>query len=116
MERYLLLLHENPQAVPAMSPEEMQAAIARYKAWGKRLHDEGRLVGSNKLEDATGRVMRSNGGGNLKITDGPFTETKDVIGGYFLIEAAGYEEAVEQCRDCPHLAMGAIEVRRIDVV
>ena len=116
MERYLLLLHENPEALPAMSPEELQAVIARYKAWGQRLHSEGRLVGNNKLEDGTGRVLRPNGTGQPKITDGPFTETKDVIGGYFLIEAATYEDAVEQCRDCPHLGFGPIEVRRIDVV
>jgi hypothetical protein len=116
MQTYLVLLHENfPTTRPVLSPEEIQAVIARYKAWGQRLHASGRLVASNKLEDGTGRVLRNNGGG-IRITDGPFTETKDVLGGYFLIQAESYEEAAELCRDTPHLDYGVVEVRQIEVV
>jgi hypothetical protein len=115
MQTYLILLHQSPTDRPILSPEEMQAVIARYKAWGQKLHDSGRLVTSNKLEDGTGRVLRSNNG-DIHITDGPFTETKDVLGGYFLIQAESYEEAAELCRDTPHLDFGVVEVRRIQVV
>ena len=115
METYLVLLHEGTAAHAVMSPEEMQAVIARYKAWGQRLHESGRLVSSNKLEDGTGRVLRRHDG-QIRITDGPFTETKDVLGGYFLIQAETYEEAAELCRDTPHLDFGPVEVRRIEVV
>ena len=115
MQNYLVLLHEGPTARPVMSPEEIQAVIARYKAWGQRLHESGRLIGSNKLEDATGRVLRRDDG-QIRITDGPFTETKDVLGGYFLIQAESYDEAAELCRDTPHLDFGVVEVRRIEVV
>ena len=59
MQTYLVLLHEGTTIRPVMSPEEMQAVIARYKAWGQRLHASGRLVSSNKLENDTGRVLRS---------------------------------------------------------
>ena len=60
MQTYLVLLHESTEATrPELSPEEMQALIARYKAWGQRLQASGRLVGSNKLEDGTGRVLRA---------------------------------------------------------
>jgi hypothetical protein len=111
MESYLLLLHDSEQYAP-LSPEEMQAVFARYKAWGQKLRDAGRILGSNKLEDGTGRVLRAKSG-DLRITDGPFTETKDVLGGYFLVSAESYEDAVSLCRDCPHLDFGAIEVRRI---
>jgi hypothetical protein len=116
MQRYLLLLHQNASPNPPLDPERMRAAIERYKAWGQRLHDEGKFVGSNKLENETGRILRTNGGGKVQVTDGPYVETKELIGGYYLIEAASYEEAVEQCRDHPHLTHGTIEIRRVDAV
>ena len=114
MENYLLLLHESA-IPPDMSPEEMQAIVARYKAWGQRLAAAGRIAGSNKLEDGTGRTLRGKGS-DLRITDGPYAETKDVVAGYFIIQADSYEDAVEWSKDCPHLDFGGIEVRRIQVV
>ncbi len=116
MECYILLLHQNEQG-PSMSPEEMQAVIAKYKAWGQRLREAGKFVASDKLEDGTARILRSDAG-KVRITDGPFAETKDVIGGYFVIQVANWDEAVEASRDCPHLhfGFGPIEIRRIQVV
>jgi hypothetical protein len=113
MDTYLVLLHESNK-MPEFSPEEIQGVIARYKAWGQRLRESGHYVGSNKLED-TGRVLRGTNG-KTRITDGPFTETKDVLGGYFLVQAESYEQATELCHDSPHLDYGAIEVRRVEVV
>jgi hypothetical protein len=114
MESYLLLLHEST-ILPEMSPEEMQAVIARYKAWGQKLAAAGRMAGSNKLEDGTGRVVRGKGAA-MRITDGPYAETKDVVAGYFVIQADSYEDAVEWSKDCPHLDFGTIEIRRIQIV
>ena len=113
MERYTLLLRDNPDGFRALSPEEMQATIGKYKAWSQKLRDGGHYVAGNKLEDGTGRVLRADAGGKTRITDGPFTETKDVMGGYYIIQAANYDEAVEICRDCPHVNFGSIEVRRV---
>jgi hypothetical protein len=113
METYLILLHESNK-MPEFSPEEVQATIARYKAWGERIRASGNYLGSNKLAD-TGRVLRGNSG-KIHITDGPFTETKDVLGGYYMVQAETYERAAELCRDSPHLDYGAIEIRRIEVV
>ena len=93
----------------------MQAIFARYRAWGQKLRDAGRILGSNKLEDKSGRVLRSVSG-ELHITDGPYAETKDVLGGYFLVSAETYEDAVKLCRDCPHLDFGAIEVRQVQKI
>ena len=113
MDNYLILLHESNN-IPQLSPEEMQAVIARYKAWGQRLHESGSFLASNKLE-GTGRVLRADAG-KVRITDGPFTETKDVLGGYFLVQAENYEQAADLCRDSPHLDFGVVEIRRIEVV
>lgn len=116
MENYILLLHDSGIARPQLSPEEIQAIIGKYKAWGQRLREAGRIAGGQKLEDGTGRVMRGTGAG-VRISDGPFTETKDVIGGFYILQAASYDEAVELCRDCPHLEYGSgIEIRRVQVV
>jgi hypothetical protein len=116
METYILLLHDSGAAKPQLSPEEIQAVIAKYKAWGERLREAGRIAGGQKLEGGTGRVMRGQGA-QVRISDGPFTETKDVIGGFYILKADSYDEAVELCRDCPHLEYGSgIEIRRVQVM
>lgn len=114
MPEYMLLLHENPAAFEGLSPEEMQRIIQRYTAWADRMREAGRLVGSNKLTDGDGRVL-TRGAGELRVLDGPYSETKEVIGGYFTLRAAGYDEAVDLARDCPHLEFGTIEIREIDL-
>ena len=99
-----------------MSPQEIQQTFAKYRAWRTRLSDAGRLVGGQKLEDTDGRVMRTSGDSKeIRITDGPFAESKELVGGFFLVSAESYQEAVELCHDSPHLEFGAIEVRRIEV-
>jgi hypothetical protein len=113
MSSYLILLHEI-NMMPTLSPEEMQTMISRYKAWGDRLRAAGAYLGSGKLE-STGRVMRADAG-KIRITDGPFIETKDVLGGYFLVQAESYEQAVDLCQGSPHLDFGTIEIRRLEVV
>jgi hypothetical protein len=71
-------------------------------------------VGANKLVDDAGKVLR---GGKATATDGPYSETKEVLGGYYLIEAASYDEAVRLSLDHPHLQYdGTIEVRRVEVL
>jgi hypothetical protein len=113
MESYILLLHETAMS-PDISPEEMQAIIGRYKACGQKVGQAGRMAGGNKLEDRTGRVLRGEGAA-MRVTDGPYTETKDVVGGYFVIQAESYDDAVQWAKDCPHLSFGTIEVRKIEV-
>jgi len=112
MDQFLILLYSDNTAFRKLSPQEMQAAVGKYRAWSQKLRDSGRLAGSNKLEDRTGRVLR--GAGEMEVTDGPYTESKEVVGGYYLFHAANFEEAVEICGDCPHLQFGTIEVRKIE--
>lgn len=113
MPQYMLLLHESSTASENISPGEMEAIIKRYTAWSASVAARGHLRGGNKLQDGTGRCL-SNAGGKLSVTDGPYAESKEVLGGYFLIEAANYDEAVHVASDCPHLDFGAIEVREIE--
>jgi hypothetical protein len=115
MAQYLLLIYDSPTAFEGLSPDEMQRIIGEYSAWAARLKDDGKLVASQKLRDGSGRVVRPRTGGGMKVLDGPYSETKEVIGGYFLIEATSYDEALRACEASPHLRYGGtIEVREIE--
>lgn len=93
----------------------MQKIIERYVSWGNRLREAGLMHGGHKLTDEPGRVMRG-GDGQVRVTDGPYSESKEILGGYHIIEAESYEQALDRARDCPHLDYGAIEVRQVDLL
>jgi len=113
MPSFMLLLYDNPANWANISPEDMQKAIEKYMAWGSKLESSGVLVASHKLADEPGKVMR--GKGQARVTDGPYSETKEVLGGYYLVKAANYKEAVEISRGCPSLEYGGtVEVRQVD--
>jgi hypothetical protein len=114
MPKYMLLLHDDPSTFTTVSPEQMQKIIEKYMAWGAKLQGAGILVSSDKLTDEPGRVMRGKNG-HVRVTDGPYSETKEVLGGYYTIRAATYDEAMDRARDCPHLEYGGtIEIRQVD--
>ena len=109
MSQFMLLLYDNPADWQKLSPEEMQKAIEKYMAWAKKPF----MVESRRLGEDAGRVIRSSGG-KPRATDGPYSETKEVFGGYYTIEAASYDEAVARALDHPHLEYGGtIEVRKL---
>ncbi|SRR5258706_1895901 len=113
MSNFLLILHENPSEFTNHTPEEFQGMFTDYMAWSQKIKAEGIYVGGNKLKDEGGKSMVKNGSG-LRVTDGPFIEAKEVIGGYYLIDAADYDTAVKISEGCPHLKYGGrIEVREI---
>jgi len=115
MPKFTLMLRGNSSAYQHMSPTEMQATIARYSAWRESLEAAGKLAGSHRLKDGDGRVMRR-GADRVMVTDGPFAEGKEVLGGLFIVEAASYDDAVAVANGCPHLDFGSIEVREVEVV
>lgn len=112
MPEFVLLLRDQSAAFPNMAPEQMQAIIQRYVAWRARVQ-HGRTITGHKLRDNEGRVVNGQGS-RLKVSDGPFAEANEVMGGLFVIEAANYDEVVELCKDCPHLEFGSIEIREIE--
>jgi hypothetical protein len=113
MPSYMMLLHEAPPDFSGFSAEDIQNVINEYKNWRNGIAAQGKLLGGAKLRDEGGKHL-SGANGDLRVTDGPFAEAKEVIGGYFTIEAADYDEAVELCRTCPHLTYGGrIELREV---
>ena len=112
--KYMLAFHDDPRSFEDLTPEQMQQIVGRYTAWAGQLAEEGRMVGGEKLADEPGRVMRRQGD-DASVTDGPYSETKEVFGGFFLIHANSYDDAVAVSRSCPHLDYGgAIEIRAVD--
>jgi hypothetical protein len=111
MSKYMLLLRDEPAAFADVSPEEIQKIIQKYTAWRASL--QSRIVAGNKLKDGEGRVLRKENG-KPSIIDGPFAEAKEVMGGFFMLEADSYDQAVELAKTCPHMEFGSIEVRAVE--
>jgi hypothetical protein len=109
MAQFMLLLYDDPTGWVKLSPEEMQKAVEKYFAWAKKPFNKD----SKRLTEDVGRVIRSESG-KPRATDGPYSETKEILGGFYLIEAANYDEAVARSLDHPHLEYGGtIEVRQL---
>jgi hypothetical protein len=116
MPNFVLLLHQNPKMLSNASPEEIQKILAKYGAWREELVRTNKMRAGIKLGNDGGRHMRV-AGEKISVTDGPYSESQEVLGGLFMIEAANYDEAVAIARTGPHLIGGNwIEVRSVDVV
>lgn len=116
MAQFMLLLFDNPADYRDLTPAQMQQVVQEYGDWAKSMGAAGKLAGGEKLADEGGRVLRKKSG-DAVVTDGPFAESKEVLGGYFLVNAASYDEAVEIAKSCPHMKYGACtHVRQIDQI
>ena len=108
MPQFVLMLRDTGWNPEDLSPEEIQAVIEKYNAWTRRMSGQGQ-----KLRDNEGRVLKRNGS-SIAVTDGPYAESREVIGGFMIIEAADYDEAIRLCNDSPHFDFGTIEIRQIE--
>ncbi|MGE4074366.1 MAG: YciI family protein [Reyranella sp.] len=116
MAQYMLLLHQVPNYNMDLPREKMLDMTRRYMAWADSLRQKGKLAGGEKLVAGGVRHVRIENGKPV-ASDGPYAEAKDVIGGYFVIEARDAAEAEAIARECPHLAISAtnwVELRPIE--
>ena len=112
MPRFMILIYETDATRGKLGPEETQKVYEKYAAWAKSLQEKGVFVGSERLGFA-GRVLRKNDN-HVRVHDGPFAEAKEVFGGYWAIDVPTFEDAVECCRNSPHLDYGGmLEIREI---
>jgi hypothetical protein len=89
----------------------MQAYLAPYRTWLDDLSRAGKLLHAKRLLDAGAKVLHTNAGA-VAVLDGPYTESKDIVGGYYLVRAENEDEAVAIARQCPHLTHGgSVELR-----
>ena len=93
-----------------LSPEQMQQIADTWMAWLNRLKDEGKAIGGNPLE-REGKIVS---GKDRVVSDGPFAESKETIGGYFLLKVNTMDDAVAIAKECPGLPYGIrVEVRPV---
>jgi hypothetical protein len=111
--QYLLLIYSNEENFDKMTEAEKANIFGEYMEFSKSITASGRRVGSNRLDvTAKARTVRLRDGKRL-VTDGPFAETKEQLGGYFLVEAKDIDEAVALAARIPGARHGSIEVRPI---
>ncbi|MBN8856867.1 MAG: transcription initiation protein [Sphingobacteriales bacterium] len=110
MKEFLFLYRRDVNNIPKGSPEEMQKETKRWMDWMGGIAAQNKLVDrGNRLEHA-GKVLKS----ISLITDGPYTETKESVGGYSIVKADTIEEACEMAKGCPVFSIGGtVEVREI---
>jgi hypothetical protein len=116
MAKFMIIPREPPRGL-TMSPADMEATLQKYIAWTASLAQAGKLDHGNKLKDREGRVIGKVGGetaAKITVTDGPYMESKEVMGGYWVLKAASYDEAQALVMDCPHLQFGTLEIRQVD--
>jgi hypothetical protein len=110
MEKFMLIFQGGQLPENQRTPENMQANMGKWMAWIDKLAKAGKYVAGEPLLPG-GKIVS---GPNKTVTDGPFTEGKEIVGGFFIVNAANYEEAVSICNDYPDYGNGGkIQVRQI---
>jgi hypothetical protein len=111
--KYMLILAGEEGGLEDASPEEMKAVMDRWSAYGRELVEAGAFVAGEGLqESATATTVRVSDDGERLVTDGPFAETKEQVGGFYVIECGDLDEAIEWAKKVP-LPAGGIEVRPV---
>jgi hypothetical protein len=108
---YMLLMVEPVGQRQARTEAEGRDAYASMVRWGESLHQRGLLLGAESLrsQDSASRVTRR--AGHAHVIDGPFAETKEMIGGFFLVSCTTQAEALELAKECPAAEWLTVEVR-----
>jgi hypothetical protein len=111
--RYALLICGDESAMEARSPEEASATLAEYGAFGEEMGTRGVLLGGERLRPTTDATTVRVRDGEVVTSDGPFAETKEQIGGFYLVDCKDLDEAIEVASKIPGARDGSIEVRPI---
>ena len=111
--QYLLMIYGDESMWEKMTPAEQQQGMAAYMAYTEALKASGALVGSNRLRPvATATTVRPVNG-KTQVLDGPFADTKEQLGGYYLIDVPDLDAALSWAAKCPAASHGSVEVRAI---
>jgi hypothetical protein len=111
--QYLLLLYANESGWDRLTPAEQQQGMAAYAAYTEALSKAGALLGSNRLQPASVATTVRLSDGKTQVLDGPYSESKEQLGGYYLIEAADLDAALAWAARCPGAGHGIVEVRPV---
>jgi hypothetical protein len=110
--KYMLMVMDDERFEAALPPAEIDRLVARHTAFGRALREHGQWVSAARLRysrEAT--TIRRHADGGQVVHDGPFAESKEALGGFYLIEAASKADAIERAKQVPMLERGGVEVR-----
>ena len=111
--QYLLLIYGEESRWDAIDPAERERVLQEYMAFTKTIAQSGHLRGGNELHSTSRAQTVRVRNGKRSVTDGPFAETKEALGGYYLIEASSEAEALDIAARIPSARWGSVEVRPI---
>lgn len=110
MKQFLLLLHEDAEKISSLSPKEMENLAQSHINWANKLAEMGHLIAGDGLQEKS--ILIS--GKDSIVKDGPFLESKEIIGGYYLLQAADLTTVIALAKECPtHYYGGTTEIRPI---
>jgi hypothetical protein len=110
---YLMLLYSQEDGWSAMTPEQQKQGEAAYKAYGEAARKAGVLKGSNRLRPVASATTVRMADGKSQVVDGPYVDSKEQLGGYYLIDVPDLDTALEWAARCPGASHGTIEVRPV---
>jgi hypothetical protein len=111
--KYLCLIYDEEKTLYSLAPNEIQRLMEDYVTFTRGLRDSGHYLGGNNLEPVKAATTVRVRNGKVSTTDGPFAETKEQLGGYYLIEARDLNEAIQVASRIPSARLGCIEVRPV---
>jgi hypothetical protein len=111
--RYLCLIYDEEQKLAGMSKSESDSFMNEYFAFTEGIKKSGHYVGGEALQPVQSATTVRVRGGKVSTTDGPFAETKEQLGGYYLINARDLNDAIQVASKIPSARLGSVEVRPI---
>lgn len=109
--KYMCLIYDDEAAWDKLSESDRQAIYAQYRAFGEEIRKAGQFIAGSELAPANTATTVRVRNGKTQTTDGPFAETREQLGGYYLIEAKDLDEAVAVAARIPSARSGSVEVR-----
>jgi hypothetical protein len=111
--QYLLMAYVDEAGWPKLSKSEQEQGIAAYAAYGEALRTSGVMKGSNRLQPSSVATTVRNTNGKPQVLDGPYVDSKEQLGGYFLIDVPDLDAALSWASRCPAASHGVVEVRPV---
>jgi hypothetical protein len=113
--KYLCLIYDNESTWATMSKEQADALMGEYFAFTEAIRQSGQYLAGEALQPVQTATTVRIRNGKLSTTDGPFAETKEQLGGYYLIEAKDLNDAIQVASRIPSAKLGSVEVRPVQV-
>ena len=109
--KYLLMAYVNEGGFAALTKEQQEQGAAAYMAYGEALQKAGVIVGSNRLQPSSAATTVRVANGKSQVLDGPYADSKEQLGGYFMIDVPDLDTAISWAARCPAAGHGVVEVR-----